>query len=140
MKEDLKVAMDQVAYKYSGNGGRNARVGNILQDLLNKTNRTQQLREQESARREKETKDTNAKIESLMEIIEQQHMFDTNQQKIKEECMQEMSKNAKTKNGRLGDAGMGAQHIVPSEGKKYPPGLFDGGDQWVLGVKGKTNE
>ena len=72
----------------------------------------------------------NEKIESLVEIIEQQqHMFATSQQKIKEECMQETSKDVKTENGRLGDAGMGADHIVPSGCNKYPPGLLKGGDQ-----------
>ena len=106
--------------------GGNARVGSLLQDLVSKNTITQQLWDQESARRGKETNDTNEKTESLMKVIEQQHMFATNQQKIKEECMQEMSKNVKTENGRLGDAGTGANHIVPSEGKKFPPGLFDG--------------
>ena len=41
--------------------GGNEKVDNVLQDLLNKTTRTQQLWEQESERRERETKDMDAK-------------------------------------------------------------------------------
>ena len=77
-----------------------------------------------------------------MKVIEQQqNVFATNQQKVKEECLQEMRKDVKIENGKLDDAGMSANHMVPSEGRKFPPGLFDGGDQGGLGVQGnKTNK
>ena len=130
LKEDAKVAMEQVSYILHVNDERNAKADSLLQDLLKRNATTQQLREQEIARREKETKDTNAKIESLMKVIErQQQVFATNQQKIKDEFMQERSEDVKVENGGLDDAGTGAKHIVPSGCKKFPPGVFDGGDE-----------
>ena len=141
LKEDVKLDMEQVAYKLDENDARNAKVDEMLQDLANKTNRTEQLWEQERARREQETKELMEKIESLMKVIEQQQqVFATNQQKIKEECMQEM-KDVKAENGRSDYTGTGANFVVPSQGGKLPPGLFDGGDHRGLGVKSnKTTE
>ena len=129
LREDVRTAMGQVSYKLKENEWK-YKSGQSTTRLVEQTTMAQQLRGQERAKREQETKDTNARIETLMKVIEhQKNAFSTSRQKSKGECLQEMKKDVKTENGRPEDAGIGANHIVPSEGKKLPPGLFDGGDR-----------
>ena len=61
-------------------------------------------------------------ISAICNALEQQQkLLANNQQTIKEELTQEVSKNV--------------EYGVPSEGKKEPPGLLRGGDDRGLGVK-----
>ena len=90
--------------------GRNAKVDGMLQALLEQNMKTQQVWEQERREREQEKNEVDMRISAICNALEQQQkLLSTNQQTIKEELVQEVSKNV--------------EYGVPSEGKKEPPGL-----------------
>ena len=106
--------MSQVALKFSESDGKSAKVEGMLQALLEQNQQTQQVLEQERRERELEKKDVSQRITQICNVLEQQRqLLATNQQTIKDELMQEVSKKM--------ECG------VPSEVKKEPPGLLRGG-------------
>ena len=122
LNNDLRKVVSQVAQKFSENDGRNAKVEGMLQMLMGQNIITQQVCEQERREREQEKNEVSKKMSAIYNVLEQQQrMLATNQQTIKDEVMQEVSKKV--------ECG------VPSEVKKEPPGLLRGGDDRGLGAK-----
>ena len=122
LNEDLRIIMSQVARKFNESDGRNAKFEGMLQALVDRNNITQQVLEKERRERELGNNEVSKKISAICNVLEQQQkLLAANQQTIKEELMQEVSKKV--------ECGF------PSEVKKEPPGLLRGGDDRGLGAK-----
>ena len=94
----------------------------MLEALMEKNRRTQQVLEHEKKDRETEKREFSKQISAMCVAIEQQQtLLAADQQKFKDELTQVMTKRV--------ECG------VPSEVKNEPPGLYKGGDDRRLGAK-----